>query len=672
MRSTIHLALTALLLFALFPTCASAKGKYVWPLTRRFGLSGTFGEYRRTRLHTGIDLRTATVTGLRVRAIGDGVIYRLSVKYRGFGKALYIRHPDGLISVYGHLEAFENRRLGLEDVVARKRKETGERYPGDIFISVPVKKGQTIGYSGETGYGFPHLHFELRRGETKPINPLSVFKQKDQTAPVIKRLILRPLGPNSLVDGQHDDVDVWLTKSSRGYRGKRKPAVSGEFVVLANVFDTVSAGNHCAAHKLELFADNQLVYAMRFDEFEYGKSSHRGGLVFDNQYAYFSPPSYVLSLHNRYGAQNPWELSSHNQGILGFSNQLGPHTLTVKAWDDAGNCSTAEIQVQSAPQPPHQDKPPVRLVERHQAKWAPLVQVWDDFAEVWLQRPENEAPSSETVQLVAKGGSGQKLTLTPLERGENWLSACLPVDGRLQGPISLSIARKADNGITWNTTDTGVYIMPKGGGVMQANGLKVEFPPDALYADQIFEVIEVPAKEVPGVPVVSGLVRKVLPEGIPLEKEVIVSFDCPSQMPEKDVARCGVYEYNAKRSNWKYRGNERFSERSVGYGVRYLSTFGLLVDKAPPQISLLEPSPGARLRSKGNRLVARITDAGSGIDYRTVVATIDGIEVDAEYDPDRKLLKGTFNLTDPRGRHRLLIKASDRAGNPAKPLDVTF
>ena len=127
-----------------------------------------------------------------------------------------------------------------------------------------------------------------------------------------------------------------------------------------------------------------------------------------------------------------------------------------------------------------------------------------------------------------------------------------------------------------------------------------------------------------------------------------------------------------KTSKWKYRGNARKGDGSIGYGVRYLSTFGLLVDRAAPKIELLLPEQGARLRRRGNRLVARITDVGSGIDYRTVVATIDGVEIDAEYDPDRKLLKGKFNLSRARGAHKLSIRASDKAGNPAEPLDVTF
>ncbi len=459
-----------------------------------------------------------------------------------------------------------------------------------------------------------------------------------------------------------------------GYRAKSEPVVTGRFIVLANAFDTVAAGNHCGVHKLELWANRELVYSIRFDELEYNGSNNRGGLAFDNRYAYFSPPSYVYNLHNRYSAKNPWQVVSESMGILDFSGKPGPHTLAVKAWDNAGACSTAEIRVKSAAQLPRQTEPPAAHLKAHQDGNTPLIQVWDDFAEVWL--PASEGPESDgadIVELVARDARGHNVRLNLVERGETWLSACLAPDGQLHGPISLSIKRTTDGGqLEWRTLGAEVQIVPQSGGVMRADGLMVEFPKDALYSDQIFQVIEAPAKALPGVPVVSGFVRKVLPEGIPLEKEVMVSFDCPIDMPEDDVVRCGVYEYNAKKSKWKYRGNIRTAERSVGYGVRYLSTFGLLVDKAAPQIELLQPKPATRLRSKDNPLVARITDAGSGIDYRTVVATIDGIEIDAEYDPDRKLLKGKFNLNHPQAKHRILIKVSDKAGNPAKPLDLTL
>lgn len=671
--------LIAIVALGLLPWCISADAKYVWPLAQRFGISSTFGEYRNSAFHAGIDLKTATVTGLKVRAIDDGVIYRLCVNYRGFGKALYVRHPDGLISVYGHLQGFENKCLKLEEMVENRRKETGERYPGNIFISVAVKRGQTIAYSGETGYGFPHLHFEIRRGETKPVNPLSIFDQKDDTSPVINRLILCPLGPESLVNGQHDDVSVWFERDSASrFRSRATPIVSGRFVVLVNTYDTVAAANHCGVPKLDLFVDRKLVCSMRLEELEYGQSYRRAGLVYDHQYAYFSPPSYVYAMHNKYGAERPGEVSEVNRGVLDFSEHPGKHTIEVVVTDDAGNVSKAAIQVLADPQQEGPSGPSSgsQGLRGSSTSGAVAVELFDDFAEIWVRQTDElgttVADLLQKPELIVIGGLGGECKLSPVSRGAGWVCWSLPVDCSLRGPLSFEMARGQERLTLSPSLDQAAQIVPRTGGTFAGGGLKVEFPSGALYADQIFSVSRFEARELRGVPLVGRVARKFIPEGIPLEKEVTVSFAPPRDMPQEDLVRSGVYEYNPKRKKWTYLDSLRLDDGSVAAGVRYLSIFGLCIDKAPPVIELLRPKLGARLRKGTNRLVVRIEDLGSGVDYRKTLAKIDGAAIDAEYDPDRKLLTGSFYLPKAGGKHRLHIESCDIAGNCAKPVEVTL
>ena len=85
-------------------------------------------------MHTGVDLRTNMKTGYKVYAIDDGAIVRLSVKKLGFGNALYIEHPNGLMSVYAHLDRFEEKSLGLETLVQGYRKQKRTKYPGNIYL----------------------------------------------------------------------------------------------------------------------------------------------------------------------------------------------------------------------------------------------------------------------------------------------------------------------------------------------------------------------------------------------------------------------------------------------------------------------------------------------------------------------------------------------------------
>src|SRR5881628_838217 len=104
------------------------------PLESVSSVVASFGEYRPDHLHPGVDLSTGGRTGLPVLAAAEGAIYRLKVEWRGYGKAIYLRHKDGKISVYAHLERFEENGLRLETRVEEAKKTSGMRYPGDIYL----------------------------------------------------------------------------------------------------------------------------------------------------------------------------------------------------------------------------------------------------------------------------------------------------------------------------------------------------------------------------------------------------------------------------------------------------------------------------------------------------------------------------------------------------------
>ena len=171
---------------------------YGWPLEQNYGISATFGESRNDHFHAGIDISTNGDTGLPVLAIEAGEVYRLKVQKRGYGSALYIRHPNGMISVYGHLESYSSD-LGIEQMYRKKVVDTGSKYVGDIFLDppIPVERGTIVAYSGESGAGLPHLHLELRRGESLAVNPLTngLDDTLDPVAPSFQAAYLYPAGP---------------------------------------------------------------------------------------------------------------------------------------------------------------------------------------------------------------------------------------------------------------------------------------------------------------------------------------------------------------------------------------------------------------------------------------------------------------------------------------------
>lgn len=171
------------------------------PLATDLLLAGNFAEMRANHFHSGLDLKTEGRENLPVYAAADGRISRIKVSPYGYGNALYVEHPNGYTTVYGHLRSFS------EPYASYVRKLQYERKQFDLDIypredEFPVARGEEIARSGNTGGSFgPHLHFEIREtaGQT-PVNPLLFnFDIVDTIPPRLFRVKVYPRGSNSHV-----------------------------------------------------------------------------------------------------------------------------------------------------------------------------------------------------------------------------------------------------------------------------------------------------------------------------------------------------------------------------------------------------------------------------------------------------------------------------------------
>ncbi len=160
------------------------------PLDIPLVLSGTFAELRGNHFHSGIDIKTQGRSGLKVLSIADGYVSRIAVNPYGYGNALYIRHPEGYTSVYGHLNAFAPEiEQWVENQLRDQNKNNGNLYPERNLFS--ISKGEMIAFSGNTGGSSgPHLHFEIRDTKTEePLNPLEFgLPVKDTRKPDMRGL----------------------------------------------------------------------------------------------------------------------------------------------------------------------------------------------------------------------------------------------------------------------------------------------------------------------------------------------------------------------------------------------------------------------------------------------------------------------------------------------------
>jgi hypothetical protein len=164
------------------------SANFIDPVNIPLKLTGNFGELRRNHFHTGLDIATEGQIGLEIQSIESGYVSRIKIGPWGYGKALYITHPNGLTSVYGHLDEFH----GAIAEWARNRQYSWESFEIDVELQageLSVEQGDLIALSGNTGgSGGPHLHFEIRDGDI-PINPLHYgYDIADSRKPQISQL----------------------------------------------------------------------------------------------------------------------------------------------------------------------------------------------------------------------------------------------------------------------------------------------------------------------------------------------------------------------------------------------------------------------------------------------------------------------------------------------------
>ena len=327
------------------------------PLDIPIILSGTYGELRSNHFHSGIDIKTKGIQGLNVYSYASGHVSRIKVSHGGYGKALYIKHPDGNTTVYAHLKKFSSK---IEEIVKSKQYKR-ESYEIEFFPKeneISVLENEIIAFSGNTGGTTgPHLHFEVRDKNQIPVNPLinSSIYIEDDRAPFFKKLFYKSYDSNNVFDSQ---TELKINKITSSLYVSDTLKSSGKIGIGIVAFDKHNrANNSNGIFKIITSLNNQNLLKILFDSISFDKTKHINTFI---DYSFFK--NHKIRIQKLFIEENnPLDLysSNINNGFITIKNKEF-YKYEVNIYDANGNKSRLVVPILGV-----KTNKPLKLVNNH-------------------------------------------------------------------------------------------------------------------------------------------------------------------------------------------------------------------------------------------------------------------------------------------------------------------
>lgn len=339
-----------LYIFILLTQIVTAQDKYPStyfrsPLDIPLLLSGTFGELRSNHFHSGMDIKTQGREGVTVHATAEGYVSRIKIQHYGYGKAIYVQHPNGYTSVYAHLQKFSPE---IETYI-KKLQYHRQSYEVETFprpSELKLEKGDLIGLSGNSGSsGGPHLHFEIRDASQKPINPMYFgIEVEDHQPPTILGLFGYNLDTKSHINQSNKTVQLNYKEQADGSFLADKVTALGKIGFGFNAYDRQDKTyNQNGVFAVEVKVNGNSYFGYDFETFSFSETRYINTFIDYARYAThsqrvqqcFLKPYTKLSIFNK----------SINDGILNIEEGMN-YTIEISVKDFKNNTSIIKIPVE--------------------------------------------------------------------------------------------------------------------------------------------------------------------------------------------------------------------------------------------------------------------------------------------------------------------------------------
>ena len=334
----------------LFGQSKFPQGYFVEPTDSSLRIAGNFGEIRPNHFHAGIDVKTAGREGLMIYAAADGYVSRIKISPYGYGKCIYITHPNGYVTVYAHLKRFYGKIAKYLELEQHRL----EQYDVELFPdsnSLRVKQCDTVAISGNTGGSqSPHLHFEIRDEKTEhAYNPfLFGFKIEDTVPPKLMTLAIYPANDSSSVNGKNVSrkIKIYGGKGKYKLSSAEKIIVSGDIGFGIETYDyaNIPQAGKLGAYSIDLYIDGQRIYYHELNEISFDESRY-----INSHIDYAEEAKSNKEIQKCFREENNM-LSIYqcvvNEGLFRFDDTLS-HRVKFSVKDFFGNTSELNFKVKS-------------------------------------------------------------------------------------------------------------------------------------------------------------------------------------------------------------------------------------------------------------------------------------------------------------------------------------